>query len=323
MSKSPINAAQCALDLSGVPQTISRMSVAVPLDASGPGRQPGYAAPFEILRPKTGALPLILASPHSGTIYPDRMRADLGVPLIELRRTEDAFVDLLFASAPRHGATLLTANYARGFVDLNRDPLELDPEMFIDGPPRKCGQPGPRVRAGLGCLPRVAARGQPMYRRRLRRAEGERRLADVHDTYHAALSQEVAGQLSGTGLAILIDCHSMPSSQPGRRQLADIVLGDRYGASCSGRLTSLVEREFRRLGYSVARNSPYAGGYTTLRYGRPAMGVHALQIEIRRDLYMDERRVAQASGFASIQADLDQVVSAIGRFVHQRLARQD
>lgn len=290
------------------------MSVAAPLDTPGPGRQPGYTAPFAIVRPESGQLPLILASPHSGTVYPDKMRADLGVPLIELRRTEDAFVDLLFSNAPQYGATLLTANYARGFVDLNRDPLELDPEMFIDGPPRKCGRPGPRVRAGLGCLPRVAARGQPIYRKPMRRAEGEKRLADVHDTYHAALSQELAAQLARIGTVVLIDCHSMPSSQPGRRQLADIVLGDRYGSSCSSRLTGLVEREFRRLGYSVARNAPYAGGYTTLRYGRPSMDVHALQIEIRRDLYMDERRVIRADSFGPLQADLEQVVSAIGRF---------
>ena len=294
------------------------MTVAASLEDPGPGPKRGYAAPFAIQRPQAGQLPLILASPHSGTIYPDRMRADIGVPMIELRRTEDAYVDALFAGAPGHGATLITANYARGFVDLNRDPLELDPEMFIDGPPRKCGRPGPRVRAGLGCLPRVAARGQPIYRRRMRRAEGERRLADVHDTYHAALSQEIAAGVARFGTAFLIDCHSMPSSQPARRPLADIVLGDRYGGSCSHRLTSLVERAFRRLGYSVARNAPYAGGYTTLRYGRPAMDVHALQIEIRRDLYMDERRVVRTDGFSSLEADLASVLSELAVFVRER-----
>ncbi len=261
-------------------------------------------APCTVVRPQGAEAPIVFASPHSGRVYPGEMRAALSVPLIDLRRTEDAFVDELFAAVPRLGASLVAATYGRGFVDLNRDARELDAAMFRDGLPRAAGLPGPRVQAGLGCLPRVGAGGRPIYARPLSRAEGERRLSLVHDAYHATLGAEIERLREAHGIAILIDCHSMPSHQPGQRRLADMVLGDRFGTSCSARLTALAERQLRRLGYRVARNAPYAGGYTTRRYGRPTRGVHALQIEIRRDLYMDELRVCPSGGLDGLRSDL-------------------
>jgi len=302
------------------------MSLAAPFSPSEPDHTLGraqirYGAPFDYCPPRSGELPLVFASPHSGQHYPDAMREALCVPLIDLQRTEDAFVDELIAPGREVGSGVLTARYARGFVDLNRDPLELDRRMFDGAPPRRCGLPGPRVEAGLGCIPRVGARGQTIYRGRLDPREGEARLRDVHDAYHAHLSDELKRLRSQHGQAFLIDCHSMPSRQPGRRPLAEIVLGDRFGSSCSPKLTSLVETRFRRLGYSVARNAPYAGGYTTLRYGRPRRGIHALQIEIRRDLYMDEVRVARSERFSRLASHMGQLIAEIAAYVARQSRR--
>lgn len=315
-----MNAQRLFLDLCPVSQTIGYMSLAAPFSApdarpSGENATFSYAAPFDFQAPSAPDLPLIFASPHSGQHYPDTMREALCVPLIDLQRTEDAFVDDLIAPAREAGAGLILARYARGFVDLNRDPLELDRRMFDGPPPRQCGLPGPRVEAGLGCIPRVGARGHTIYRGRLDPAEGEARLRDVHDAYHAHLSTTLKALRESHGVSFLIDCHSMPSRQPGRRPLADIVLGDRFGSSCSPKLTGLVESKFRKLGYSVARNAPYAGGYTTLRYGRPRRSVHALQIEIRRDLYMDETRVLRHDTFPRMANHMGQLIAEISAFV--------
>lgn len=249
------------------------------------------------------------------------MRAGLRVPLMDLRRTEDAFVEDLFSDAPQAGGTLIYANYARGYVDLNRDARELDPGMFSDGPPRRVAVASPRVEAGLGCLPRIAARGEPIYASQLSRAEGEYRLAQVHDAYHACVRSTLNHYRDITGIGILIDCHSMPSRQPGRRKLADIVLGDRFGSSCDNRLTSLAERSFRDLGYTVSRNAPYAGGYTTRCYGRPKRNIHALQIEINRSLYMDEENVTISANYQNVKKDMASVSQSLSEF-SRRLAAQ-
>ncbi|MEM1106306.1 MAG: N-formylglutamate amidohydrolase [Pseudomonadota bacterium] len=326
-----MNASKRALDGSRNSQANETMSLADPLPtpgASNTGVEPQaaletlYPFPFDYSAPSAPNLPLIFASPHSGRVYPDALRDALCVPLIDLKRTEDAFMDELIASARSFGAGLLTARYARGFVDLNRDPLELDRRMFDGPPPRRCAEPGPRVEAGLGCIPRVGARGHTIYARRLGAAEAEARLRDIHDAYHGHLAAELQRLKLEHGRAFLIDCHSMPSRQPGRRPLSDIVLGDRFGSSCSSKLTSLVEARFRKLGYSVSRNTPYAGGYTTLRYGRPRRSVHALQIEIRRDLYMDETRVARGDGFPRMASHVGQVIGQVARFAAQTNGRR-
>lgn len=268
-------------------------------------------APFDFTPGEAPAAPALFASPHSGTHYPATMREALCVPLIDVRRTEDAFIDELFSGVPALGAGLIAARYGRSVVDLNRDPHELDAAMFHDGPPRPCALPTARVEAGLGCLPRVGARGEAIYARLLSRAEGEERLTQVHDAYHLHLAAELGTLRRAHGCALLIDCHSMPSLQPGRRTLSDIVLGDRFGSSADPRLMVRIERSFRTQGFTVARNAPYAGGYTTRRYGRPRRGTHALQIEINRGLYMDEQRITRASGFSSLKAALEQVTKEI------------
>lgn len=267
--------------------------------------------PFDHTPATAPAAPVLFASPHSGSHYPASMQDALCVPLIDVRRTEDAFIDELFAGAPALGAGLVAARYGRSVVDLNRDPHELDAAMFHDGPPRPCALPTARVEAGLGCLPRVGARGEAIYARLLTRAEGEERLVHVHDAYHLHLTGELEALRRAHGHALLIDCHSMPSLQPGRRSLTDIVLGDRFGSSADARLMARIERSFRAQGFTVARNAPYAGGYTTRRYGRPRRGIHALQVEINRGLYMDEQRITRASGFAGLKDALQQVMAEI------------
>lgn len=268
----------------------------------------GLDAPFTLSAPETNAAPIVFASPHSGCLYPETMVSALRVPLMDVRRTEDAFVDELFANAPLHGAHLLAARFGRSVVDLNRDPHELDPSMFHDGPPRACALPTPRVEAGLGCLPKVGARGEAIYGRLLSKAEGEQRLAGVHDVYHAQLASLLNAHQALHGRALLIDCHSMPSMQPGRRNLTDIVLGDRFGSSSDPRLVNRLERVFRNHGLTVARNAPYAGGYTTRRYGRPKRGIHAIQIEINRGLYMDEQAITRSSGFSRLRPIMDAAI---------------
>jgi len=281
-----------------------------PLD--GPRPEPVLReAPFDHVPADSPAAPVLFASPHSGSHYPAGMQAALCVPLIDVRRTEDAFIDELFAAAPSLGAGLVAARYGRSVVDLNRDPHELDASMFVDGPPRPCALPTARVEAGLGALPRVGARGEAIYARLMSRTEGEERLALVHDAYHRHLASELDALRRAHGHALLIDCHSMPSVQPGRRVLTDIVLGDRFGSSADPRLMVRIERSFRARGFTVSRNAPYAGGYTTRRYGRPRRGIHALQVEINRALYMDEQRITRALGFSALKDALQLVIAEI------------
>lgn len=266
---------------------------------------------FTLDVPQADERPLIFASPHSGREYPDYFRSALRVPLLDLKQTEDAFVDELFANAPLYGARLLKATYARSFVDLNRDPREIDASMFHGDPPGPVAVPTVRVEAGLGCFPRIGARGEFIYAKKLDPADGRARLDFIHTPYHAALSGEIAALRQKHGCAILIDCHSMPSTQPGRPDLPDFVLGDRFGSSCTGQLTSLVERTLRKAGFSVVRNAPYAGGFTTRKYGRPKQHVHALQIEINRRLYLDEAQVTAIDAMAALSHQLDGLMENI------------
>lgn len=273
--------------------------------------------PFVLIEPLRRTAPLIFSSPHSGRRYPADLLAQTRVGLLSLRRSEDAYVDELFASAASHGAPVLSAAVARAYVDLNRDAAELDPEMFEDALPQTTSA---RVQAGLGAIPRISGDGQTLYRRKLRLADAEQRIAAVHRPYHAMLANLVEETKALFGCAVLVDCHSMPSSARGAHA-PDVVLGDRFGASCHASVTALAEATLRRLGYRVARNAPFAGGHTTQTYGRPVDHVHALQIEINRALYVDERTLERTNGYARVRADMARLAEALSAAaLHKSLA---
>jgi N-formylglutamate amidohydrolase len=258
--------------------------------------------------------PLVFASPHSGRDYPDDMMAATALDAQTIRRSEDAFVDDLIVASPTLGAATITARYARAYIDLNREAFELDAGMFEDELPEFARARTARVAAGLGAIARVVSEGQEIYARKLTFSEARGRIDGAHRPYHAALERLIAEAHRAHGLAILIDWHSMPAAAAragGRDRACDFVLGDRFGAACAGALTQRVERELEAMGYRVARNTPYAGGYTTEHYGRPARRTHALQIEINRGLYLDEATLKPTAGFARLKADLDRLTAAL------------
>lgn len=258
--------------------------------------------------------PLVFASPHSGRHYPEDMMSAAALDAVSIRRSEDALVDDLIAAAPEFGAAVITANYARAYIDLNREPFELDPNMFADELPEFARARTARVAAGLGAIARVVSEGQEIYRRKLTFAEARKRIESAHRPYHRALEGLLAEALAAHGVAILVDWHSMPAAAAkagGRDRPCDIVLGDRFGAACAGLLPTRVERELEAFGYRVARNTPYAGGYTTEHYGRPARRTHALQIEINRALYLDEATLAPTDGFDGLKRHVEQLTSML------------
>ncbi len=275
------------------------------------------ASPFTLHPAQGESAGLVFASPHSGRDYPAELMAAAVLDARAIRRSEDAFVDELIGAAPAYGAAVLTARYARAFVDVNREAYELDPAMFEDELPLFARARTARVAAGLGSIARVVGEGQEIYRRKLTFAEARRRIEGVHRPYHDALRALIDETRRAHRQVALIDWHSMPSAASAggerARRGCDMVLGDRYGSACAPQLTRLVERELEAMGYRVARNAPYAGGYTTEFYGRPAEGVHALQIEINRAVYLDEAALQPSAGFPRLKRDLERLVRVMAR----------
>jgi N-formylglutamate amidohydrolase len=276
-------------------------------DAAPAARQERFGPAFAIEEPAAIASPVVFASPHSGRRYPESFLAVCRASLMDLRRVEDAYVDRLLADAPGCGAPLISGLLGRSFVDLNRAETELDASMFEDASPGSTAVRTPRVEAGLGCLPRVAFNGRPLYSAKLPRGEAEARLAYVHRPYHRALAALLRRAHAMFGASWLIDCHSMPSDVVAAGRAPDIVLGDRFGASCSSEFTEFVEGLFQARGYKTARNVPYAGGYATIAYGRPAQAQHAMQIEIRRGLYLDEACVEPTADFLAVRRHMSEI----------------
>lgn len=269
--------------------------------------------PYRLDEPCAAPSRAVFSSPHSGRWYPAEFVRQTRLGPTELRASEDAFVDRLFGAAPRFGAPLISATAPRAYVDLNRGPEELDPSV-IDGV-RATGL-NPRIAAGLGVIPRVVAEGTPIYAAKISRAEAAERLARCHAPYHDALAALMRRARATHGVAILYDCHSMPSDAlrtapriRGRRP--EIVLGDRFGAAAADWAAAHAQAAFEAAGFTVARNTPFAGGYITQRYGRPSQRWHAIQIEVDRGLYLDEKRVEPTEAFDDLCKALDGVVAAL------------
>jgi N-formylglutamate amidohydrolase len=276
---------------------------------------------FDLAAPAEQTSPVIFASPHSGDDYPREFVAQSRLGFPSLRRSEDSFVDRLFASAPAHGAPLIRALFPRAFVDPNREPFELDPTMFEDALPSYANTVSPRVAAGLGTIAKVVANGEEIYGTSLPFAEAKRRIDHFYRPYHEALRRIVTSTRARFGSCLLVDCHSMPSiggpmeRDAGRRRV-DFVLGDCHGLSCASAVIDQAERTLKDLGFAVTRNTPYSGGFVTQHYGRPGEELHALQIEINRGLYMDEASIAVGPAFEAVARKIDVLIGdlcAVGR----------
>jgi N-formylglutamate amidohydrolase len=273
---------------------------------------------LEILAADRQTTPLVLASPHSGTNYPPDLIAASRLDPLNLRRSEDSYVDEIFGAGPDLGAPMLKARFARAYLDPNREPFELDPTMFEDALPDFVNRHSPRVRVGLGTIARVVASGEEIYARKLRFAEALQRIERLYRPYHNALTQLVEATRSRFGFYLLLDCHSMPSTTlPQRgglgRGRVDIVLGDCHGTSCDPIVADTAQHILVDKGYAVVRNAPYAGGFTTTHYGKPNDGGHCLQIEIGRGLYMDERSYERKPFFAQLTKDMRDLTLALAR----------
>jgi N-formylglutamate amidohydrolase len=270
--------------------------------------------PVEIAAPAEQTLPLVFASPHSGSYYPRDLLAATRLDALTLRRSEDAYVDTIFGAAPSYGAPLLRACVARAYLDPNREPYEFDPAMFEDALPPYVNRTSPRVKMGLGTIARVVASGEEIYARKLSSGEAMARVERLYRPYHRALKQLLSATREKFGFYLLVDCHSMPSAclgDRGRSGRADIVLGDCHGTSCHATVMDTMHRALSAKGYRVARNAPYAGGFTTAHYGQPGAHGHCIQIELSRALYMDEQSFERKPYFSRLADDMSDIMLAL------------
>jgi N-formylglutamate amidohydrolase len=268
--------------------------------------------PFTRHGPATPEFPVVVSVPHAGRHYASSLLADAAVSASRLQLLEDRHADLLTSDIAKQGATIFVANHARAFIDLNRDPREIDPDL-IDGAPPPGLLRSSRVRNGLGLIPSSLGGGPSLWRRRWSPDEIAVRIERFHAPYHDAIASALSAARLRFGTAILLECHSMPPLRPGLRghPAPDIVIGDRFGQSAHGAHADLIEEVARSSGYRPARNAPYAGGYSLDRHGAPSRNIHALQIEIDRSRYLDDRLETPSPGLSAIQALVGAIFTAL------------
>lgn len=272
----------------------------------------GFGKPYELRMPDNLQTAVVFASPHSGAIYPESFVRRSALSLSELRRNEDSYIDALFSPVQTLGAPFLTARFPRCFVDVNRAPDEVPDAWLPD-----FGPSTPRANLGLGVIPTIISEKREIYTRALRPSVVEARLKALYHPYHSALMSLLTEAQHMFGSALLIDCHSMPGYSASGKRRPDIILGDRYGTSCSADTLELVKTAFKRRGYSVTLNHPYAGGYVTSHYGRPDKGVEAIQIEINRDLYLNPVKQTKNRNYDNLASDLtlisEEIIDGFGQ----------
>ena len=278
-----------------------------------PAHEPELDPPFDVVEPAALTCPLVFSSPHSGSVYPRRFLDGARLDANALRRSEDAFVDDLFSGVTTLGAPLIRARFPRAYLDLNREAYELDPRMFDGRLPGFANTRSVRVAGGLGTIARVVGESQEIYAGRLSVTEALARIERLYKPYHAQLRALLDRAHARFGLAVLVDCHSMPSMPSGalgadKRVVTDFVVGDRYGTSSAVEFVEVLERAMRARGFIVQRNKPYAGGYITEHYGTPLAGIHAIQIEVNRAIYMNEGRLERNARFALMASDITAII---------------
>ncbi len=300
------------------------------LEVSGgtiPGMAPEekHGPAFTHVAPRSMPLPVLIAVPHAGRVYPgdllDRFRE---VELCQLR-LEDRHVDQIGAAVAKAAGTgLLLAHAPRAMLDLNRAHDDIDWDM-IAGTQRKrrppeslikqrAGSASRRARSGLGLVPRRLPGFGEIWRRPLGRDELDARVDGIHRPYHDFLRRELERIRDAWGVALLIDLHSMPPLrvQAGQERAPRFVLGDRFGASCAGGVLARAFRYLENAGYEAAHNRPYSGGYVLDRHAAPSRGIHALQVEVCRSLYLDGRMAEPSAGLGPIATMLSGLVRELG-----------
>lgn len=274
---------------------------------------------YEVWNPKTQKLPIVLSSPHSGDQYPTEFLEKTRLDCLEIRRSEDAFVHQIFRTSSELGVPMIRAVFPRVYLDVNREPFELDPGMFREPLPSFVPAATKRAMFGYGTIARLVGEGRDVYRGKLTFSEIQDRINRLYFPFHARLEELIRSTLRRFGICILLDAHSMPKPQD-EDDAPDIVLGDGFGSTCMGLLTASAERIFSELDYRVVCNHPYAGGFIIRHYGNPAQAVHALQIEIRRSLYMDEATLTPLPAFATLAENLRSLIREIGRLARSQAA---
>lgn len=277
------------------------------------GFEPSSNPPFEIYGPAVQRVPFILNSPHSGRNYTDAFMTKVQLSDFAIRKSEDFLVDELFGSGIAIGLPMLVANFPRAFLDVNREPYELDPKMFDGQLPDYVNTQSVRVSTGLGTIAKIVADREEIYHSPISVEDALERIENIYKPYHACLRRILAQTHVKFGFAVLLDCHSMPSAHHGSpfERRPDFVIGDRFGSSCSEELTLCLRDNLKAMGYKVVLNKPYAGGFITQHYGRPDSGLHAVQIEINRGLYMDESSMQKSENFEKLADDIRQLLNIV------------